>query len=54
MVRALVSRYDAVEMGLRKGDIDDGLMEREDGDKGSIVPTKSPLGESRINVFFEV
>jgi len=34
MVRALVSRYDTVEMGLSKGDIDDGLMERQDRDGG--------------------
>jgi len=32
MVGALVSRYDAVEMGLRKRYDDDSSMERQDGD----------------------
>ena len=41
----MVSRNDAVKMGLRKRDVDDDLMDREDGDKGSIVPTKSPSGD---------
>ena len=51
---AMFSGYDAVEMGLRKGDIDDDLMEREDGDGGGDCSDQESIWEFVMIVFSEV
>lgn len=54
MVRALVSRNDAVEMGLWKRDDDDSLMERQDGDGGGDCSDQESIWGFVMTVFSEV